>query len=445
MKPVTDPALLEQLEGASAPKPVTDPALLRELEGTAAPAEAGPTQGLIERGMRAMWDNPVSQFTLNPVLQAAMKASSGVLGLVSHGVGRAMENFSPESAYKAGGYVTDKTGSPLAGYLTNVGLQSAPLLIGGIGKRTMTPAASLRQSQNAVRDQTLAEARRAGMVVPPSAAGGGVGSKILESIGGKASTGQQASLRNQAVIDALARSEAGLSKGTALTESNLASSAHRLSEPYREVASLSKKAASALEKLQEARLDVKDLWAQFGRMPSPAIRKEAMAAQNKVAMLERVIEKEASLMGRPELATQLKQARVALAKVHDVDKAINIGSGHVDASVLGRTLAKSGEKAVTGDLQTIGKFQQAFPTFARAKESGKAAPGVSALRATLALAGGGAAYGSDDPRYLYAALPLFLSGPARALALSKLAQTAPVYGSRVPNLVAPILASQIQD
>lgn len=74
-------------------------------------------------------------------------ALSGPMGLIQAGVGRAMENFSPETAYRAGGAVTDiateKGASPEVaaglGYATNVGLQAIPVVMGaGLGKTAGT-------------------------------------------------------------------------------------------------------------------------------------------------------------------------------------------------------------------------------------------------------------------------------------------------------------------
>jgi len=159
---------------------------------------------------------------------------------------------------------------------------------------------------------------------------------------------------------------------------------------------------------------------------------------------EQVIHQEAKNIGRPDLLPALRDARVKLAKNYDVERALNLGSGNVEAPILGRMLDKRGVDAITGGLRTIGKMQQAFPSFMRAAPSGQSAPGVSYLR-PLATAGAlamGAEEGRErfgmSPYWLAAAAYPLLSGPARQIALSRLMQGAPTYG---PGMAARIAQS----
>lgn len=315
--------------------------------------------------------------------------------------------------------------------------------------------ATEQAAQNTVRDSTLSEGRSIGLVLPGSATGErGAIRKAVESIAGKAALGQEASIRNQKVINEVARKEAGLKPNEAITESTLKAARDRLSEPYREVAKLSPKAAQALEKMKEIRADSKAQWNFYNRSGDPKALKAAQALDAKADGLESAIEKEAGRLGQQglrsveakaagqasglergkDLVTRLREARVALAKNYSVEKAVNLGSGDVDAAVLGRMYDKVGDKGMTGGLRTVAKFQQAFPDFMRSKPSGQVGPGVGALRpyaAALGL-GVGAEYGREhyglSPYMLGAATLPLLGGPARSMALSKLMQRAPSYG-----------------
>lgn len=308
--------------------------------------------------------------------------------------------------------------------------------VGALAKPFLTKAQQAAQdiaSQMSARTQTIKESQAIGLKLPPSVTGGKAVAKGLESVAGKAATAQEASIQNQQVINAVARQEAGLPPNVPITQQALAEARQAMAKPYKEIAAISPRAASALEKLQEARLDAKDAWKKYGGpMGGPAERKAALAADNKVAVLERLIDKEAKAVGREDLLPALRQARINIAKNHDVEAALNLGDGNVEASVIGRILDRRGEKAVTGGLRIIGKFQQAFPKFARERPTGESAPGVGYLKYPLALGLGAEGYNFGEkhgigPYGTAAGLLALAGGPARSIALSRLMQTAPEY------------------
>lgn len=69
--------------------------------------------------------------------------------------------------------------------------------------------AAAAQEANAIRDALVAEGKKEGLVFPPSAQGGGIVSRTLEGISGKAKTEQALTLRNQPVADRIAQEELG--------------------------------------------------------------------------------------------------------------------------------------------------------------------------------------------------------------------------------------------
>lgn len=310
--------------------------------------------------------------------------------------------------------------------------------------------AAEQAAAHAVRDSTIQEAQQAGLVLPPSVTGhAGPIVKAVESVGGKAAVAQEASIRNQQTINQIARQEAGLLPNQPITEANLAAARDRLAGPYREVAQVSNRAAQALSRLQEARLDAKDAWKRYQLQSGPENRKAAHAADQAVSALERVIDKEATATGKPDLLKQLRSARVAIAKNHDVEKALNVGSGNVEASQIGNMLDRRGSNAVTGGLGTIGRFAEAFPSFARERPSGQSAPGIGALKpyaAALGL-GLGAEYGNQhyglSPYMMGAAALPLLGGPARSIALSRMMQSAPQYVPSLASRMAGAIAGRV--
>jgi hypothetical protein len=304
-----------------------------------------------------------------------------------------------------------------AGYATSLALEALPSLFPGAKPAEIA-------LKDVVKMQTLKEGRNLGLNVPPSAVGSGHVERGIESLGGKADIGREISSRNREAVQVIARREAGLAPDAPITEGTLEAARHQLSLPYRQISALSNKAAQALEKLKSARIDAKDLWSKYGREPDPATRRLAMKADLNVDRLEGVISNEAGEL-TPNLLPALKQARVNIAKNYDIEKALNVGTGEIDARVIGRMVDKRGTKAVTGDLQTVGKFAQAFPDFVQPKD---VARDVSALRPYLALGalGGGGAlsehYTGTPYGMALGALP-FISPAARGLALSKLMQS----------------------
>jgi hypothetical protein len=304
----------------------------------------------------------------------------------------------------------------------------------GTGKllQKSTQKATSQAAQQSVRDTTIREAQKAGYVLPPTVTGGGKASVVLESLGGKAAVAQEASIRNQQVTNTLARKAAGLAPDQDITEATLEAARKTLAAPYREVAAVSQRASQALEKLGDARLDAKDLWKQYAAGGGPTIRKAAIAADQKVSILEKLIEKEASQVGKSGLVQRVREARVALAKNHDVETALNIGDGNVDAKVIGKMLQKRGVKGVTGELQVVGKFANAFGPFARHAPVTQSAPDVSKLTPYAAAALGMGGYATSDrlgmgPWGAAAAFLPLMSGGARSLALSKMAQGTQTY------------------
>lgn len=369
---------------------------------------------------------------------------------------------------------------------TGIDEQRAPTLseagvVGGlaaIAARFGQPSGkSLKQIQNAVRDQTVAEAQAAGYVIPPSKINPGPINNTLESLAGKAATAQEAAARNQEITNALARKSLGLPATAPLTETTLRQVRQAAAMPYEELSSIAQQAEkdlAALKKsrftaadphelaiqqadpatvremsslaiktgadvnaLKAARLRTQELYDAYKMSRGdPAVFEKAIASEKLAESLEQKIQSAANEMGRPELAQALMDSRVQIAKAHEIEKALNLADGNVSAPVLGRALDRGAP--LTGDLKTAAKFQQAFPAFAREGASVPAA-GVSKLKAFSSLGLGLGGYGTlGAPGAALAAAP-FASDAARAAILSRPYQrflNQPSYASPRPDLLA---------
>lgn len=310
----------------------------------------------------------------------------------------------------------------------------ANMLASRLANKTADLAA--QQSRNSVKDATLQTAQEAGYVVPPSATNPSFLNKRLESIGGKAALGQDVAIRNQEVTNQLARRATGLADDAPITEGALDAVRKEAGKAYQAVAALDPRAASALERLKEARAEAKVQWNFHNRSGDPGALKAAKAADMQSEMLERVIEKSATKANRPELVDALKDARRQIAKTYDVERALNLGTGDVSAPSLGRALDRGAP--LSGELETVGRFQQAFPAFSREGEKVPAA-GVSKSEAITSAILATMGYGAGGPVGLAAgALPL-LSGPARSMVLSKPYQAVMAGRSYAPGALTKVL------
>lgn len=362
---------------------------------------------------------------VSPLLAAkvGLKLGKAALNLTPLGPALNIPEKLGEFAQEAGGRTTDVTGSPAAGAAVNTALSAIPMMFGGAPSKGGSMALSELARTNPVRAATLKAAQAEGYVVPPSEMGSGQVERLVESIGGRADIARQASMKNQQVTNMIARREAGLAENEPLTEATLKEARNRIAEPYRQIADISPKASAALEALKQARAEAKIYWQHYGRSAEPASLKKAEAMDLKAEALETKISKLAGELA-PDLMPALKEARVQLAKNYDVEKALNLGSGDVDARVIGRILDKKGTDAVTGGLQTIGKFAKAYEPYAK-PNAGPTDVNKLTPYAAMLLGGAGAQGSEYFTGHPYGAalglLPLLAPG-ARGFALSKAMQ-----------------------
>lgn len=293
------------------------------------------------------------------------------------------------------------------------------------------PGLEKAKTHNAVRDVTLKEGQELGFVAPPSQTNPTFLGNRLESLAGKAATNQSATIKNEAVFDDVARRAAGLQKGAPITVKALEARRDVLAEPYRQVGALSPVAKQALEKLRDARSEANAYWRHWDMQGVPESQRLAKKFDNDATVLERVIQKEALRAGRPDLLAELRSARTAIAKTFDIERALNVGTGHVDGHILGKALDRG--RPLTGELATAAKFAEAFPNVTI--PSAGMSPGVSKVEGGLAalLATGGLA--SLGPAGIaLGALPL-ASHPARSVVLSGPYQRAFARPSYEPGML----------
>ena len=343
--------------------------------------------------------------------------------------GLSPDNPTPNDAVGTAQYDFVSRGGVLPGGALAAGGSMAAEAIGGpawAGVGGMAPSAAIagynamrqpglqrQQQQNQVRDATLREAQEAGYVLPPSQVQATFLGNRAESLSGKAALDQSAVIKNQQVTNRIAREEVGLPENAPITPAALEARRDAISSPYKELAGISPSAKAALKRLQEARSNAKDHWSSYDRNARPEDKANAQKFDQQAQMLETFLEKEAARRGKPQLVDEMRQARQDIAKTYDVERSLNIGDGNVDARILGRALDRG--KPLSGGLQTIARFAEAYPQLTRA-QAGNPTPGVGALEMYGGL-GAGALGGSmfGPGGWALAALPFIRPGMRETL------------------------------
>jgi len=342
------------------------------------------------------------------------------------------------------GQAATKGENAVAGLLGAISAPVSKLFdTGGTG-----PEIQAAQSLKAVKDATIAEGKAAGYVLAPYDTNPNLINRSLGSMGGKAAIGQQAALQNQDVTNKLAATALGLPTDEPITASAIEQVRKQANQAYENVAAISPLAANHLEELKQARSDANLLFQKNSRLPDPTTLKNAKSAAADADVLEQALEFHAMAAGKPELIPALQNARTTIAKSYVVENALNEATGDVSASDIGKLFAKG--SPLTGELATIGKFQQAVPAAFTRDATKISGPGVNNLRGWLSSGtaglGGmigyhthgieGAGIGAAIGKYL----PGSMEGPARSLLLSNAYQnsgmSAPNYGFARPDFQA---------
>jgi hypothetical protein len=313
----------------------------------------------------------------------------------------------------------------------NVGIQSA---IGGAFPLAGKLVSALRGTPLSPQMASAVEkARETGYTVPPTQAGGGVVNRLLEGMAGKISTLQEASVRNQAITDKLAKKSLGLSEDVALTPEVLKSVRDEAGKVYDNISNAgiivpNKSFNETLDKIGESAVKAemnfpnatsKQILDVVGSLRKNAfdsgsavsrikqLRSEAdmayragnteLGSATKAAAnaLEDAIESHLSKLNQPDALNKFKEARQLIAKTYTVEKAMNKTTGTVDAKSLASRLQAG--KPMSGELKDIAQFAQAFPKASQMPEKIGGTIGISPLDYTVAgLTGGASLLGGED-------------------------------------------------
>lgn len=255
------------------------------------------------------------------------------------------------------------------------------------------------QAANAPRDAVLAEARKAGLAVPPTAINQNATNTALESLSGKAATRQALSTHNADIMDGLIADDLGID--STITRKALGEVRKEAGKAYEAVASLPAKAGEQgdslfnvastpdidpkkmLFDLRQSRNDATAWYKAYSRTANPRSLQRAQAAEAAASKLENSLEDYAASVGRDDLVPAMREARKMIAKSYEAEAALK--NGHIDAAKYAAKLRKNAP--LSGGAKLVAEFADQFPDVAKLPKSGD---GVSKLAAVLASGGVGA-------------------------------------------------------
>jgi len=354
----------------------------------------------------------------------------------------------------------------LLGFATPAAISGVRALVRGVA-----PSAAAIPSPKL---DTLRDATQAGYVVPPSSVKPTFMNKTLESIAGKIATAQTASVKNQAVTDALVRKTLGLPADAPLTPEALkaarASSYQTGYEPLRNLGTVPADSTfnqtlddiankytgngtiPAIDNPQVQQLvnahksagfdasDAVDAIRILRESADEAFRKGdnalAKAYRGVALAYEQQLER-AALSVDPQILDAYRSARTNIAKNFTVNKALR-ADGNVDAAKLVPDLKKG---KLSGDLKLIAKFADSFPKAVQPSAT-VAGPGVHNLKAWGAGTLGTLGFGFGGPGgALLGGAPFVVPPAIRGALLS-----GPVQGllgrTPTPSLLGSVLDGQ---
>ena len=343
------------------------------------------------------------------------------------------------AAGTVGQAVAEGTGSPLAGVVAGIATPAA------LENRALSAAkvAQLAQARNAVRDQTLLEGQKQGLMVTPGSIQPTAARVAGEQIAGKSRLEQQMSKKNQEVFDSLARRAVGLPEDAQLTVPTMkAVRAEEYAKGYEPLTQVGPVQTDTAFRTQLADIvnkftgpaksfpnampnEVKKLVSSIrvgnfdaadGIQMSQTLRDaasgsfrqgnnglgHAQIAASKA--IEDQIERYLGSMNNPQAAqmlNQFRESRKRMAVSHAVEDAIHVGSGSIDASKLASDLQKG--KMLTSELETAAKFANTFKN-------------VSKSPSNIGTPGSGSLFGTGLGSTLGAVTGAAMGGPVMSIA-----------------------------
>jgi hypothetical protein len=316
--------------------------------------------GAIPLGPEARLLAGAGRVTGEEIAKAAVKQAGYTVGLA--GAAKSVdtgEMLTPTEAVMAA--IGGGMGGAASRFAARTGgqdVEGKPLYVAGSKKAVQSAEEKIR---NSYEDSLLETYRLLGGVSDPQAINPGFVPQAVEKLaGGRTALNEKLTAINQEVNTNLARRQLGLPSNAPLSFNVFSTLRSEANDAYKDVANISGGAKYFLDKLEEARADMKQSWRAWSadrsknKISDPELLQEAKASTERVNKLEDSLEKIANQRGQPDLVDKLQEARKRLAQIHVVESALpSAAGGNIDALVIGE-INRASPKMLTDNLKLIG-------------------------------------------------------------------------------------------
>jgi len=340
--------------------------------------------------------------------------------------------------------------SPVEDAVAFTGGTLAPALGQGFNRGATAAKTAIKAGNDAENRASINMAKELGLVFPPPATNPNAVNNTLNSLAGKASTAQEALIRNQPVVDSIIRRVTGIPEGKAISVESLNTARVSPNLAYEEVAKMTPASDGLLAAFKQKQADANMAFGQFKSdlargVYNPGLKQQGEQILFEAKQLRNALSKEAAKVSNgKELMDNLDAASRKLATIGLSQQALHNASGKIDAAVIGDAFEFS-PQMLSGDMLKLGRAQSVFGKYIK-DATGAAPSGVDYMRLGLKLGGGASAALAGHP-VAGLAVPIGMTmaekGAQRAI-LSPFYQrnfTTPYYGSTAPDFAA-VLAAQ---
>lgn len=330
-------------------------------------------------------------------------------------------------------------------------------LVGGMAPFAGSMVRAPIRPEQARQQEISSNLMNRGYVLPPSqSAPGPINNVMTGSISGKAPTERLASLKNQAITDAMVKRDLGIPPEQAITPQILKTIRDQAGRAYDAVASAGKFSADDQFKADLSRLtqtqrlfssevptlankDILNVSKSFAKRndfsgqtlveATKDLRSKATSAfksgdttagrfyRQMSDSIEDLMERNLQASGRTDLIPDFRSARQTIARAHSVESALT-DAGNVSARDLANQLSRG--TPLSGGMREAARLGENFPGSAQLPEQAGRFPGVSMTDAfTSVLLGSGGAMASQSPYGALAAAIPFVRPFAREAILSR--------------------------
>ena len=213
------------------------------------------------------------------------------------------------------------------------GGQAVMMKVAGKMAQKAMPAAAKRGNYELIK--TMAGANELGLIVDPTIYAEALPTNLAMKLAGGSTKFQEAASRvNAPRVQAAVEQVLGAEPGTSFGRSFFLNQREVIAEPYKKVAALSGKAATALEDWKSANevavVNSRMASVEKDRVARLKFREAAAAARNDADKAYNIIESEAVAKGQGALAKDLSESRRQMARMYAIKSMVNEASGKIE-------------------------------------------------------------------------------------------------------------------